>query len=157
MITSQTKFFPLKIFELSCLSTQWPMLLSLNSVFVNLLDQYIIRYPSCDNIPDTEGSLAPLVNVMFFFGSKTFITGFFPKITFNLSKAFCCFSYHVNSTFYFLKFANGPFKFVHFGTFRPWRFTNLPKRFKFFLFVGVAILSIFIKAFSDELPSFEIV
>ena len=64
----------------------------LNSVFVSLLYKYITGCPTCDDITDIECSLASVVNVMSFFGSKTFTTGFFIIITFNLSKAFCCFS-----------------------------------------------------------------
>ena len=46
-------------------------------MFVSLLDKYIIGCHSCDNIPDIECSLAPVVNIMSFFGSKIITTGFF--------------------------------------------------------------------------------
>ena len=83
IITSQKYFFPIE----NCrLSTQWPRLFFsifelLNSVFVSLLDKYVIRRPSCDNVPDIECLLASVVNVMSFFGSKKFTTSFFAIIT----------------------------------------------------------------------------
>ena len=82
-------------------------------MFVILLDKYIIRCPSSDNISDTECSLASAVNVMSFFGLKIFTTGFFAIITFNLFKAFCCFFDQINSIFFFLKFVKGSIKSVY--------------------------------------------
>ena len=96
-------------------------------MFVSFLDKYIIGCPSCDNIPDIECSLASVVNVMSFFGVKIFTTGFFAIIIFILPKAFCYFSDQINSTFFFLKFANGSIKSVYFGTYRLQKFTN-PKK-----------------------------
>ena len=85
---------------------------------VSFLDEYIIGCPSCDNIPDIECSFASVVNIKSFFWSKIFDTGFFTIITFNLSKAFFCFSDQINSTFFFLKFANSSVESVYFGTYR---------------------------------------
>ena len=124
-------------------------------MFVCLLDKYIIGCPSCDNILDIECSLASVVNVLSFFGSKIFSTSFFVMITFNLSKAFYRFSDQIISTFFFLKFANCSVKSVYFGTYRLWKFT--PAKLKFFLFVGVVIFSIFsIKAWSGDIPKNDI-
>ena len=107
MITSQKNFFPFKnsrslVVVHTLAKASFSIFELLNSVFVSLLDKYIIGCPSCDNIPDIECSLASVVNVMSFFGSKIFTTGFFATITFNLSKAFCCFSEQINSAFFFL-------------------------------------------------------
>ena len=99
---------------------------SSNSVLVCLLDKYIIERPSCDNIANIECSLATVVNVMSFFGSKMFTSGFFAIITFNLTKAFCCFSDLINSTFFFLRFV----KSVYFGTYHMQKFTNPPKPYQ---------------------------
>ena len=127
-------------------------------MFLNLLDKYIIGFPSCDNIPDIEHSLASLVKVMSFFRSKIFTTGFFAIITFNLSKAFCCFSDQINSTFFFLKFANGSVRSVCFGTYCLQKFTNPKKDSRFFLFAGVTIFIFFlIRAWSGDILSFEVV
>ena len=118
MITSQKKFFfQLKTVGLEWLSTKWLRLLSLylnNQIQCSL----VFRCPSCENIPDIECSLASMVNVMFFFGSKIFTTGFFSIITLNISKAFCCFSDQINSAFFYLKFENCSVKSVYFGTYR---------------------------------------
>ena len=87
---------------------------------------------------------ASVVNVMFLFGSKIFTADFFAVITFNLSKYFCRFSDQKNSTFLFLKFANGSVKSVYFGTYRLLKFTDPNKDLSSVLFVGVAIFSIFL-------------
>ena len=100
MITSQKKFFfPVE-----------------NSVFISL-EKYIIGCPSCGNIPHIECLLATVVNVMSFCGSTIFTTDFFAIITFNLSKAFCCFSNQINSKFFFLKSTNVSVKSVYFHTY----------------------------------------
>ena len=111
-------------------------------MFVSLLEKYIIGCPS-DNIPDIECSLASEANVMSFFGSKIFTTDFFATITFNLSKAFHCFSDQINSTFFFLKFANSSVKSVYFGTYCLQKFTNPQKYLCSFFICGCSYFLVF--------------
>ena len=125
-------------------------------MFDRLRNKYVIGCPSCDNIPDIECSLAFVVDVMPFFGSKFFSTDFFAIITFNLSKAFCCSSNQINSTFFFLKSASGSVRSVYFGTYTCRNSSILKKIQVLFLFGGVAIFSIFsMRAWSGDITSFE--
>ena len=70
---SKEMFFPIKncraqvLFHIMA-NASFSILEELNSVFVSLLDKYIIGCPSWDNIPDIECLLLSVINVMSFFG-----------------------------------------------------------------------------------------
>ena len=95
---------------------------------------------------------------MCFFGSKIFTTGFFAIITFNLSKAFRCFSGLRNSTFHFFLNLHTALSVRIFCYISPIEIHQSQKDPSSFLFVGVAIFSIFsINACFSDIPSFEMV
>ena len=109
----------------------------LNSVFVSLLDNYIIGCPLCDNIPDIECSLASVVNVMSFFGSKIFsacihLHNQIEVVDFNLlyNIFFLLFNF---STFLFLFFTEKTSILVSFSsTLSRFFFLNLHTAWKWF-------------------------
>ena len=116
----------------------------------------MIGSSSCDTTAAMARSLASVVKVTSFLGSKIFITGLLVNAFFNASKALFSFCVHINFKFFIHISANGSISSLYLGRYLLLKVINPKMDSNSFLFMDFSIFTILLVSLSSrDIPSLE--